>query len=303
VSALAFIQKESVKHPPIKFDLLTADWVMRWMVDIREKAAAQGIHLSFGSYGQNRAALNHLFRSYRHEMSLQLAGELAVHFRGLKRETALSVGQGRGRVQTGKDPMSFTLYKRLCRFYLKSEKREYVFTRTFMVMCWNLMCRSANAVSICLSHMEWRGDALGIYFAHMKNDQSGERPRDARHVYANPICPEICPILSLGLYFLCYPFAENYLFPGGKQYDRYRQNLSKVLRQEELQDELEMWGISPEDIGTHSTRKGAASYCTSGSTAGPSNAAVHLRAGWSMGAVQNTYLRYVYDRIVWVNVW
>jgi hypothetical protein len=32
----------------------------------------------------------------------------------------------------------------------------------------------------------------------MKNDQSGERPRDPRHIYANPLMPEVCPILSLG---------------------------------------------------------------------------------------------------------
>ncbi|ETO75033.1 hypothetical protein F444_09325 [Phytophthora nicotianae P1976] len=39
-------------------------------------------------------------------------------------------------------------------------------------------------------------------------------------------------------------------------------------------------------------RKGAATYCASGSTACPSSTSVHLRAGWSLGGVQNTYLRY-----------
>ncbi|KAF1790753.1 hypothetical protein GQ600_19715 [Phytophthora cactorum] len=49
-----------------------------------------------------------------------------------------------------------------------------------MVIAWNLMCRSSNAFGIRHSHMEWKGDALQIYFAHMKIDQGGDRPRDPR---------------------------------------------------------------------------------------------------------------------------
>jgi hypothetical protein len=125
----------------------------------------------------------------------------------------------------------------------------------------------------------------------MKNDQNGDRPRDARNIYANPIVPEICPILSLGIYLLCFPMDDTHLFPGGKQYDRYRQNLTKVLKEEHMLSVLESRCVAAEDLGTHSARKGAATYCSSGSTAGPSAAAINLRAGWSMGTVQNTYLR------------
>ena len=67
--------------------------------------------------------------------------------------------------------------------------------------------------------------------------------------------------------------------------------MSKFLGSEELRDILNDYGLNSCDIGTHSARKGAASYCSSGTTLGPSNTAVHLRAGWSMGTVQNTYLR------------
>ena len=45
-------------------------------------------------------------------------------------------------------------------------------------------------------------------------------------------------------------------------------------------------------MGSHSIRKGAATYCSSGTTASPASAAVHLRAGWTLGGVQDTYLRY-----------
>jgi hypothetical protein len=67
--------------------------------------------------------------------------------------------------------------------------------------------------------------------------------------------------------------------------------MSEFLNQEKLCAILNDYGLTSNDLGTHLTRKGAVSYCSSGSTVGSSNSAVHLRAGWSMGGVQNTYLR------------
>jgi len=55
---------------------------------------------------------------------------------------------------------------------------------------------------------------------------------------------------------------------------------------------LRSLGLQPEDLESHSIRKGAATYCSSGSTHCPSSSAVSERAGWSNGAVFNTYLRY-----------
>ena len=49
-------------------------------------------------------------------------------------------------------------------------------------------------------------------------------------------------------------------------------------------------GVPYEDIGTHSYRKGSATYVASGSTAAPPIIAICLRAGWKLGGVLNTYL-------------
>lgn len=81
------------------------------------------------------------------------------------------------------------LYSFLCDKMLAHENKEMIFAHAYMVIAWNLMRRSSNAFGIRHSHMEWRGDALQIYFAHMGNDQGGDRPRDPRHVYANPLQP------------------------------------------------------------------------------------------------------------------
>ena len=156
------------------------------------------------------------------------------------------------------------------------------------------MCRVGNSIGVCVSHLEWRGDALGVFFAHMKNDQTGERPRDPRHIYANPLMPDVCPILALGMYWMCFPPrpGANHLFPGSKQDDRYGKILQRLLANEGSAFELRALGIQPGDIGTHSVRKGAATFVASGSTGGPSGTALNLRAGWALPGVQATYLRY-----------
>ena len=51
-------------------------------------------------------------------------------------------------------------------------------------------------------------------------------------------------------------------------------------------------GIDIDTIGTHSARKGAATYCSTGSTVSPPMASICLRAGWSMGPVKEKYIHY-----------
>ncbi|KAF1791130.1 hypothetical protein GQ600_4359 [Phytophthora cactorum] len=244
-------------NPPIHFDRITAREIMTWIVSMKN---ANGTYHSFSTYAGHH---------YHQVMSLDLARELSSHFKGFQRKVAAAVSQGRGQIKVGKDPMPLGLYKRIATAMLTSPLRDMIFARTFMILSWNLMSRAANTASVCYGHLEWLEDALCVYFAHMKNDQRGSRPRDPRHVYSNPTAPEICPILALG-----------------------KKVLGRVLKTTSVADELERRGTNASDIGTHSMRKGASTFCSSGSTACPPAVAVHLRAGWSMGGVQDRYLRH-----------
>ncbi|OWY91480.1 hypothetical protein PHMEG_00039929 [Phytophthora megakarya] len=194
--------------------------------------------------------------------------ELKQFFKGLKRQFATSQARGEGHIKVGKDPLSFELYEFLSTHLMALPGSDAIFARVYLIISWNLMCRSANAFGIRHSHIEWRGDSLRVYFAHMKNDQSGDRPRDPRHVYANPLQPTICPILALAIYWTTTIFDEdNRLFPGSDQYDRFRKSLQRLLVYGEVSTELKRRGVSPSDLGTHSMRKGAATFCASGTTA------------------------------------
>lgn len=222
---------------------------------------------------------------------------------GLKRTIAEETQAGECAIKVGKDPLSFQSFTYLSEQFLRhSDQKECIFGHLFFVLCWNLMCRASNTESICLSHIGWDEDSLCIYFAHQKNDQLGEKPRDPRHIYANPLIPQVCPVLSLGIYLICFPPIDNTIrlfegscllkIIGSKQYERFRQLMLRVASEIDVKDELNNQGIEIEDLGTHSMRKGAATYCSSGSTSCPSSTSVHLRAGWSLPGVQDSYLRY-----------
>src|SRR5205814_1526406 len=78
------------------------------------------------------------------------------------------------------------------------------------------------------------------------------------------------------------------LFPGDKQEARFGHLLHQVLNNLTDSDEMHL-GAKPKDVGTHSIRKGAITFCT-GMAGGPSISCIYLRAGWSFGDTQDRYI-------------
>ncbi|KAH9105408.1 hypothetical protein AeMF1_018759 [Aphanomyces euteiches] len=169
---------------PIQFDRLTAPDFVTWLITLRRK---NGENLSYSALNTHRSGLFNLFRKYGVIMSIELEKELSSHFKGLKRTIAKGGSDGLEPINVGKDPLSIDTYQFLAKTLLGGVHIDMVFARTFMIIAWNLMCRAANAFGIKYGHMEWSNDALCIYFAYMKNDQSGDRPRDPRHGYIGSV--------------------------------------------------------------------------------------------------------------------
>jgi hypothetical protein len=222
-------------------------------------------------------ALTYLFTMFDVQMCPAFALQLKGRMKALGIEAAERIQSGRGSIKEGKDPLPFNTYRFIGEFTLENNagsKRETLFTRMFTILSWNLMCRATNTKRIHLNHMEWRGDALVIRFCNSKKDQTGDHMQYPRHIYPNPIMPEICPILALGMFWLVYPFSPNeptrQFFTGNDQYSRYTQSMSAIKRNPIVLAHLESHGLDPTLLGSHSNRKGACSLCSSGSTAGPS---------------------------------
>ena len=251
-----------------------------------------GTRLSKSGYYSKRAGLFHLYRIYGKKQTEEFQEDMKGLFKGFLRTVAQEVQNGQGRISTGKLPLSFELYSDLCRWMYEDSSAAGRFAHLFLVLSWNLACRSSNTKTIHYHHLAWNQDSLQIYFAHMKNDQTGERPRDPRHVYANPYNPAICPILTLITYLLVTPpSADTALFPGTQQYNRYNKYL-RALLERKREYIMRNYGIDVSDIGAHSARKGASTYLTSGCICGPMQQAVNIRCGWVMIGVTDTYCRY-----------
>ncbi|RLN26223.1 hypothetical protein BBJ28_00023966 [Nothophytophthora sp. Chile5] len=143
-----------------------------------------------------------LYRDYKKLVPEFFKSELKHYYRGLRRKDIKSIVDGVRSSKAGKDGMPFDLYKFIASHMISEPSSEFVFARTFMVLCWNLMARAESALSIRLHQLKFVEDSLCIYYAHTKNDQFGENRQDPRHVYANPEMPEVCPLLSRGVYWL-----------------------------------------------------------------------------------------------------
>jgi len=118
-----------------------------------------------------------------------------------------------------------------------------------------------------------------------KGDQTGERIKP-KHVFANPYEPVLCPVLAIALHVFSITFrADNdeksKLFLGSP-YDVCTKWLPTALNR------IGDLGYDVKDFGTHSFRKGIADF-SSGFMNGPSVLAIFLRAGWSLGQVQDRY--------------
>ena len=165
--------------------------------------------------------------------------------RGFFRIIALENNDGLGEVREGKDPMTFQLYRLVSLWMIELGSDDGIWGHLFLVLTWNLMCRVNNTSQICLCYMEWADDALRIYFANSKTDR-----------------------------FNTAVESNSRLFPGHHQFKRFANLLKQVLRSHE--DELLDLGICWEDLGTHSIRKGAATYVSS-CPGGPSSGAISVR--------------------------
>lgn len=165
--------------------------------------------------------------------------------------------------------------------------QEFIFSHLFMVLCWNLMGRSASVAALNIGHCGWKDDCLTIEYARSKSDRKGHAKGNTKHIYANPEMPEICPILSLAIYCLCFrKNVSGKLFSGGFAEDRFTKALRKLLLL--ILGIASLLGVDVEDIGSHSNRKGAISYSLM--FVEISAVQVYLRAGWSLGNVHDRYI-------------
>jgi hypothetical protein len=284
--------------PVVDFEILKEHHLLMFVLSLKKM---DGSIPGFSTFNTHRAGFNHLFRIYRKKQPDEMGEELSLYFRSLKKRDASRAQEGIGPIHSTKLPLPFDVYRLLAKNLLigsgmesQHDSIQNIFGHTFWVLSWNIMARSINTANISLRHMDWNGDALHIYICQAKNDQEGEKSDFPKHVFANPVMPEICPILAIGIYFLVIRFEPNQskLFEGSNQADRFRQILQRLCALDAVRPSLADLGFDSAKLGVHSTRKGAATFCASGSTHPPSQASIDIRGGWSQGKIKDVYQHY-----------
>ena len=218
---------------------------------------------------------------------------------GYKRIVADKKLSGIMPIQEGKSALSFPGFVIISEYMMKlkpeDSRKGYswsaaLFAWLFMVFCWNLIARSNSVANIMLQHIDWKMDALVVTFAKHKGDQAGEGLGNQKHVFANSENPFICCILCLAVFTWCKQRCADstmqQLFEGADCEGRFCTILNAVLKMIPVSANL---GALIKDLGSHSNRKGAASFILSLCEC-ISAVCVYLRAGWTLGNVQDRYI-------------
>lgn len=277
-----------------------------------EGISAEGLNM-------HRCALSWYLSHHNSSLDTKLYSDLSSLIKGFKKKIALKKKNGELPSIEGRHPITFGGYKLLALKFLslKPEVKqgnnsrnsncgswnESIFSWPFWLLLWNLMQRSETIANVQLEHISWKEDSLTIVIPQSKTDQEGENIYH-RHIFANPLQPEICPILALATLI----FSKNYiqvareieertnnnlvswpLFMGSNQKHRMGKIIKGILDKMKDQNDLLILGSDPEYIGLHSPRKGSNTYCN-GFIGGPSYPSICLRGGWKIGGVQDRYL-------------
>jgi len=257
-----------------------------------DKNTGESVNLSYSGINKYRSALKYLYTKSERVMTPEEEEQLTNFFKGIKRRCAQEKQDGFRPMQEGKAEMPVDLYRALAKHFYASGDVQ---SAAYLILTWNLCCRTNNTEAIKMKHLHWHQDALKIQFGLTKSNQEAER-EEWRLLFSNPQDPSMCPIFAIAVYLAVSnrEYAEqDRLFLGGTPADTFHKALKQALRSPVIETCLRFHGLNASDIGAHSIRKGAATFLANGSTCGPSYSSICIRMSWSMG-VQGRYLHYNY---------
>jgi hypothetical protein len=282
-------------HLPVQLHEIRA--FFGWLIDTKHTDKP----LAFSSVRSYKSALVWYYKEHKLIIQPDVDQELETLLTGYKRRVSDFKLDGKMPVFEGKYHLTFDGYRVLAARLMQSEPfNQMLFGWPYLILQWNLIARTATISSMMMEHIGWEADALLITTPKHKGDQEGVKCF-ARHLYANPSTPAICPVLALAILVfvrsLRHDPASNSsadsspnfrVFDGSSNCARFSEVLLRTITAVPTSD-VHLLGGERKQLGTHSVRKGAASYCA-GMMNGPSTVQVFLRAGWSLGNVQDRYL-------------
>ena len=275
---------------PFAVNKFEAKMFLAYLVHLKH---SDGSYYSTSYYETKKSAFLNLIEESGNELAPEIIKEFNLTIISLKKTIASYNAKHGIKPAEGKDHMSFQCYRLTCQLLVEDGSAEAVSALAFLTLQWNLIARAETVGLINFSQLYWEDDHLKIFFPKHKSDQIGLTKDEARHIYSNPLMPEVCPIRALAAYALTFPqvFRDGKkIFPGEASHNRFDQEFKRIMELHD-NDYLNI-NVVYSDLGTHSIRKGGATYCCAGVHPGPPVISVCLRAGWTIGRVKERYLKY-----------
>ena len=280
---------------PVQLDAILA--FFGWLINTKynDKPA------SLSTVRMYKSALVWLYKEKKIVMQPAVNQGIESLLTGYKRQVANFKQAGKLPITEGKHYLPFQGYRALAHaLFTAASFNDMLFGWPYLVLQWNLIARTSSVSTMMMQHVAWEADSLLISIPKHKGDQEGATCF-ARHLYANPSDPIICPVLALAILTFTRilrhdPDASSEpeslpnfrIFSGSNNNSRWSDVLKRALASLPESD-VQMLATAKKELGTHSVRKGAATYCN-GMVNGPNPVQVYLRAGWSLGDTQNRYL-------------
>jgi hypothetical protein len=267
-----------------------------WLIDKKHKDKPVAVSTVMGY----KSALKWYYKERKVIMTPEVDQELDSVLKGYTRRVSGLKLDGKMAVFEGKYHLPFEGYRVLATLLFQyAHFNEMLFAWPFLVLQWNLIARTATVASMMMEHIGWEGDALTVSTPKHKGDQEGAKCF-ARHLYANPSNPAICPVLALAVLIFVRSLrhdpsstdstapASYRVFDGPSSNARFSETLQRIIAAVPASD-VHLLGGEKKRLGTHSVRKGGVTYSL-GKINGPSVVHIFLRAGWSLGNVQDRYV-------------
>jgi hypothetical protein len=121
-------------HDPMDFDNLNAEVFADYMVYMVERRTS----VIWTSFDGKRSAMYQVYHFYRREYSRMMEIQAWHKMSGIRPQIACHQQEHGGRMTTGRDPMLFELYHKLCELTIQKGGHDCIFLYMYMVMTWDL---------------------------------------------------------------------------------------------------------------------------------------------------------------------
>lgn len=145
-----------------------------------------------------RNALMDYYKKRKITPPVEIEVDLQSFIKGRMSEVATARLNGEMKATEGKDILQYSTYRAIAE---ASMADNYADGHLFFLFLWNMSCRGDTTHNLHYSCLQWMHDGIMVTIPKSKNHQLGA-DRGEEHqfmIYANPLDPEVCILLAVGL--------------------------------------------------------------------------------------------------------